>query len=732
MNINPGLTDEDVAVFLSEAEELIHTLEEGLLNLEGAGDDGELIASVFRAAHTLKGSSATLGHTRMAKLTHAMETVLDDVRHGRLNPDRGLVDALLSGVDALRLLLGEVTADGEVDVDIDGLVESLERARQGAGSAGQAQEAPPASAVGAAEARTGARLVKAYVSIDPTCPMPAVRAYQVIDRVTQSCCEVVETSPDMATIESGECGHEFSFVMAVPFDEDDLTEFTKSVEGLIKEISDITDVRFEYEGAELVQPSGQTASTAENGEIEDVQPAGSPAAADAAPAASARKVAEDQQAGVGRGAAKRPEAGIGGRSGNGGSGGSSGPSSAGSQMVRVGVERLDKLMNLVAELVIDRTRLTQLEMMLEARYGSTDIIEDLKRTSVHVGRITVELQEEIMKARMLPVENVFKRFPRMMRDLAKNAGKEIDFIIEGQETELDRSVIEEIGDPLIHLLRNAVGHGIEPPEERVAQGKPRKGTVKLSAYHEENYIVITVEDDGRGIDPEKIKAAAVAKGAISKEAAERLSSRDAVNLIFLPGLSTAQKVDDISGRGVGMDIVRKNIEKLNGTIGIQTEVGRGTKFVVKLPLTLAIIRALLVEVMSKIYAIPLTSVVEVVRIRREEQKTVKGRPTMLLRGNVLPLLTLSDVFGFAAPEVTPAKVLVVVLSAHDEKVGLVVDRLLGEQEIVIKNISDVLGNVSGISGVTILGDGRVAPILDVPSMVRAVEGTRAQADERAV
>lgn len=718
MNLNPGLTDEDVAVFLAEAEELILTLEEGLLSLEGADGDGELIASIFRAAHTLKGSSATLGHTRMAKLTHAMETVLDEVRHGRLKPDRGLVDTLLSAVDALRLLLEEVTADGDADVDVDKLVESLESARQGAGAVVRAQGEPaePSAAVAAA-APTGMRLVKVHVNIDPACPMPAVRAYQVIDRVAQSCGEVVSTSPDMATIESGECGHEFSLVIAVPFIQDDLVEFTKSVEGQIRGISDISGVQFAYEADEPA--AGEAALADRAGEEE-------------------RKPSEVPRASAGHGPAKRPETGSGGRNGNVTGGGPVSSPSASSQMVRVGVERLDKLMNLVAELVIDRTRLTQLEMMLEARYGSTDVIEDLKRTSVHVGRITVELQEEIMKARMLPVENVFKRFPRMMRDLAKSVGKEIEFIVEGQETELDRSVIEEIGDPLIHLLRNAVSHGIESPEERVAQGKPRKGTIKLSAYHEENYIVITVEDDGKGIDPEKVKAAAVARGAISKEAAERLSGRDAINLIFLPGLSTAQKVDDISGRGVGMDIVRKNIEKLNGSVGIQTEVGRGTKFVVKLPLTLAIIRALLVEVLSKIYAIPLTSVVEVVRILREEQKTVKGRPTMLLRGNVLPLLTLSDVFGFAAPEVDSAKLLVVVLSAHDERVGLIVDRLLGEQEIVIKNISDVLGNVNGVSGVTILGDGKVAPILDVPNLVRTVERARArageepQADERAV
>ncbi|MDD3599815.1 MAG: chemotaxis protein CheA, partial [Firmicutes bacterium] len=312
---------------------------------------------------------------------------------------------------------------------------------------------------------------------------------------------------------------------------------------------------------------------------------------------------------------------------------------------------------------------------------------------------------------------------RMVRDLAQGQGKEIDFIIEGEDTELDRSVSEEIGDPLIHLIRNAIGHGIESPEERVAAGKPRKGTVKLSAFHQENYIVIQIADDGRGIDPDVIRESAVSRGLVSEYAAARLSDRDAVNLIFSPGLSTSKQVDDVSGRGVGMDIVRKNIERLNGTISIDTKLGEGSTFTVKLPLTLAIIRALLVGYDLRIYAIPLASVMEITMIEPSDIQTVHGSEAIRLRGDVIPLLWLGDVFASDGEEGRAdrwERMFAVITSSHEGQVGLVVDSLVGEMEIVIKSLGSFIGNIPGVSGVTILGDGRVALILDVPSLVRRV------------
>ena len=307
--------------------------------------------------------------------------------------------------------------------------------------------------------------------------------------------------------------------------------------------------------------------------------------------------------------------------------------------------RLDALSNLVAELVIDRTHLAQLESRLAEKHGGDELVSELNRTSTHIGRLTTELQEAINKARMLPIDNVFKRFPRMVRDLAQKQGKEVELIIHGEDTELDRSVSEEIGDPLIHLLRNAIGHGIEPPEERVRAGKPPRGVVRLSAFRQENYIVVQVADDGRGIDPELVRASAIRKGIITEDAAARLSDKDAINLVFSSGLSTAAKADDVSGRGVGMDIVRRNLEKLNGSISVDTAIGRGSTFTVKLPLTLAIIRALLVSLGQRMYAIPLNSVEEITRVEKSDISTVGGREAIRPRGEVVPLLWLGDVFG---------------------------------------------------------------------------------------
>ncbi|MHB8172408.1 MAG: chemotaxis protein CheA, partial [Thermincolia bacterium] len=387
--------------------------------------------------------------------------------------------------------------------------------------------------------------------------------------------------------------------------------------------------------------------------------------------------------------------------------------------VRVDVELLDNLMNLVGELVIDRTRLAQVLGTLESCYEDTDLTEDLNRTSIHIGRVITQLQEEIMKARMLPVESLFNKFPRMMRDLSQKAGKEVDFFMEGQETELDRSIIEEIGDPLIHLLRNSIDHAIETPEERKAAGKNPKGTIKLSAHHEENHINIVVKDDGRGIDPEKVRAAAVKKGLIAEDVAHRLSDQEAIHLIFASGLSTANKVSDISGRGVGMDVVRTNLEKVGGAIEIHTEEHKGTEIKIKLPLTLAIIRALLVNMCQRVYAIPLTSVLKTIRITNDQIMIINKREAIVVRGNVLPLLRFQDLFNIAgSSQEEKGKTFVVVVNLAGQQLGIAVDALVGEQEVVIKSLGKFIGDVQGIAGATILGDGSVALIIDIPSLMK--------------
>ena len=362
---------------------------------------------------------------------------------------------------------------------------------------------------------------------------------------------------------------------------------------------------------------------------------------------------------------------------------------------------------------------------LAARMNHDRLTDELMETSRHIGRITNELQAQIMKARMLPIDQLFTRFPRMVRDLARQAGKQVEFLVEGRETELDRTVIEQISDPLIHLLRNAVDHGIETPEERLKAGKPARGVIRLKASHEENSIVIVVEDDGRGIDLERVKAKALALGLVSEEQLERMSDQEITELVFLPGFSTAERASDVSGRGVGMDIVRNNIQAIGGSVRIRTQPGAGTRVILKLPLTLAIMRALLVEVGQGTYALPLGSVQEIVRVRPGEVHYVNQQAVILLRQEVLPVLSLSALLGFDGGQLPRADLLCVVAISGDSKLGLVVDRLIGEQEVVIKSLGSYLGDIPGISGATILGDGRVGLILDVGRLIWMAADTRA-------
>ena len=386
--------------------------------------------------------------------------------------------------------------------------------------------------------------------------------------------------------------------------------------------------------------------------------------------------------------------------------------------VRVDVNKLDNLMNLVGELVIDRTRLNRFAEIFESKFGSDDLVESISEISNHLGQVTGDLQEQIMKARMLPVAQLFNRFPRMVRDTAQKLNKEIDFVVEGKETELDRNVIEVIGDPLIHLIRNAIDHGIEMPQERLAAGKPSTGTLLLKASYAESHIVITVKDDGKGIDVEHIRKKAVEMDFIDREAVERLSDRDVLQMIFKAGFSTKNDaVSDLSGRGVGMDVVRTAIEQINGTVELDTKLGEGTRFTIRLPLTLAIIRALMVTLGKQVYAFPLTNVSETLRISQEEIRRVGNNEVIVVRDKILPLARLGRLFN-CSDCAEDAKMFVVILGAGDKQVAVVVDKLLGEQEIVIKSLGDYLGQLAGLSGACILGDGKVALIVDVRGLVK--------------
>lgn len=385
------------------------------------------------------------------------------------------------------------------------------------------------------------------------------------------------------------------------------------------------------------------------------------------------------------------------------------------QTIRVDVSRLDTLMNLVGELVLSRNRISQVSTDLEKKFEGEYLIEQLLETTSQIGLITTELQLAVMKTRMIPIGKVFNKFPRMVRDISREKGKEMDLVITGEETELDKSVVEEIGDPLIHLIRNAVDHGVETPEERAKFGKPRKGTVNLSAYHEGNHIVVEIRDDGRGLDHDKLKRKAVEKGLITVEEAKGMDKEAAWGLVFKPGFSTAEKITSISGRGVGMDVVKTNIEKLNGIINIDSEIGVGTSFKMKLPLTLAIIQALLVDVAGEIFAIPLVSVIETVRINESEVHSFEGREVLKLRDSVLSLIRLDQVYELEGS--TSEDLYVVVVGLAEKRLGFVVDRLVGQEEIVIKSLGEYLGGNAGIAGATIMGDGRVRLIIDVAGVI---------------
>ncbi len=393
------------------------------------------------------------------------------------------------------------------------------------------------------------------------------------------------------------------------------------------------------------------------------------------------------------------------------------------QTIRVDVKRLDQLMNLIGELVLAKNRLIKIYNDVEERYEGEKFLEELNQVVSSISIVTTDLQIAVMKTRMLPIGKVFNKFPRLVRDLSRELGKKVRLIIEGEDTELDKSIIEEIGDPLVHMIRNAVDHGIEPPEERIKKGKPEEGTIWLKAYNEGNMIVIEIKDDGRGMDPEKLKQKAIEKGIITPQEAENMSDKEAFMLIFKPGFSTAEKVTNVSGRGVGMDVVKTNIEQLNGIIEVDSIPDKGTTIKLKIPLTLAIIQALLVASQEDLFAVPLSNVIETVRIVEEDIYTIEGKSVLKLRDEVLPLVNMADVFEIEKI-LEPEKYLyVVILGLGASKIGLIVDRFIGQEEIVIKSLGEFLKGVPGIAGATIRGDGRVTLIVDVASLMKLAKQT---------
>ncbi|MBZ4686912.1 MAG: CheA signal transduction histidine kinase [Clostridiales bacterium] len=673
-------------IFLDEADEQIQILDEAIVNLENDKKNSDLLNDIFRAAHTLKGSSASMGFEKMASVTHDLENVLDKLRQGEVEVTPEIIDLLLECLDIIKVLKEEIASEGkEGKTETEQLISKLKVVLDGT-TVAKNEITVSFDAAGdehiqlddvekglVSEAyRKGYFVWHIRVTLDSDCMMKGPRAYIVFNNL-ESIGEIIKTVPSAEDIEAEKFENQFHLVLVSQEDK-------SNVESIIDSVSEIESIVIKPVSLEEDKLE-ETKEPEQKEDVEDKE--------------ATEEVSDDNN--VRRLKTEKIKT---------------------SQTVRVDVQRLENLMNLVGELVIDRIRLADVGENLKNHLGTEGTLETLEEVSIHIGRITGELQEEIMKARMFPVEQVFNRFPRMVRDLARRAGKEINFQVVGRETELDRTVIEEIGDPLIHLLRNAIDHGIESPEKRRKLGKPAEGLVKLSASHQENQIVITVEDDGAGMDPEKIKAKAIEKGLINRENARRLTPKEAINLIFKPGFSTAKEISDVSGRGVGMDIVRNHIEKINGVIDIHSEVGKGTKFTIKLPLTLAINRSLLVKLEESVFAFPLSNVVEIINVEKDEIKHIHRQEVVMVRGEVLPLFTLEELLDIKRETPKRESFPVVVVKISEKPVGIIVDQLLGEQEIVIKSLGDYLGQVPGLAGATIMGDGKVALILDIRGLVQ--------------
>ncbi len=685
------ISADEIPLFLAETEDHLQTLEEGLVRIEQEDVDPDLIQALFRAAHTIKGMAGMIGHKRLTELTHALENVFDGVRKERLAISTPLVDACLSAVDGLRSLRDEVDGRSNRSLDVQALIGGLIGL----------QEAPVKTEEKAKS--TGPTLAQAqsdggiHVEADVLghSVASAARAFQLM-LAMQNAGEITAMSPTAEQIDSAQPVKTFSGVVRLH----------QPIESLIQELLTISEIeRLVVDGKVLFEPVAQAEKPPEPAAApvqEDAKPA-APQAQAATPVAPAAAPAEPQRPPAKQGASAVSEA---------------GKDRGGDKTIRTSVERLDNLMNLVGELITDRNRLYLMRHQLEASFKDQEMIGALGDVVLHIGRLTDQLQEEVMHIRMLPVANVFNKFPRMVRDLAQKTGKEIDLVMRGQETELDRSVIEQINDPLIHLIRNSVDHGIERPEERKAAGKPTKGTVLLTAKHEQGHILLTVEDDGGGIDTEKLKASAIRKGLMTETEAAVVPADRAVDLIFMPGLSTAEKVTDVSGRGVGMDIVRNNLERVNGTISVETSVGKGTRFQVTLPLTLAIVPTLLVKVGNIPFAIPLVVVVETQRLSAKDIQSVGGRPTIILRDQILSLVSMNELFELPASTEKDGTHYLVVVRSGKLQVGLIVDRLIGEEEVVVKSLGPWVGEVAGISSAAILGDGQIALIADVMGILR--------------
>ncbi|MFP6235447.1 chemotaxis histidine kinase/response regulator CheAY2 [Helicobacter pylori] len=639
--------------FLIEAFEMNEQLDQDLVELEHNPEDLDLLNRIFRVAHTIKGSSSFLNLNILTHLTHNMEDVLNRARKGEIKITPDIMDVVLRSIDLMKTLLVTIRDTGS-DTN-NGKENEIEEAVK------QLQAITSQNLEGAKE-----------TSGTKEAPQKEVKE--------EAKGEAKENNAKTPTAENTASDNPLA-------DEPDLDYTNMSAEEVEAEIERLLNKRQEADKERRAQKKQEAKQ--EVTPTKEPPKTETPKAPKTETKAKAKADTEENKA---------PSIGV-------------------EQTVRVDVRRLDHLMNLIGELVLGKNRLIRIYSDVEERYDGEKFLEELNQVVSSISAVTTDLQLAVMKTRMQPVGKVFNKFPRMVRDLSRELGKSIELIIEGEETELDKSIVEEIGDPLIHIIRNSCDHGIEPLEERRRLNKPETGKVQLSAYNEGNHIVIKISDDGKGLDPVMLKEKAIEKGVISERDAEGMSDREAFNLIFKPGFSTAKVVSNVSGRGVGMDVVKTNIEKLNGIIEIDSEVGVGTTQKLKIPLTLAIIQALLVGVQEEYYAIPLSSVLETVRISQDEIYTVDGKSVLRLRDEVLSLVRLSDIFKVDAILESNSDVYVVIIGLADQKIGVIVDYLIGQEEVVIKSLGYYLKNTRGIAGATVRGDGKITLIVDVGAMM---------------
>ena len=709
-------TNQYMDMFLDESHEHLQSLNDGLLGLEDNAEDLSILNEIFRNAHTLKGMSATMGYNKIAELTHEMEDVLDMLRKEQLTVTGDIIDTLFKCIDSLEQMINNVAnGDPEDLIDVSDLVSKLTGIMRGEKApAAPTETSAPATAVAktvdtpkvidssipvdlsdtekniiAEATKSGMHGIYLKVTLAESCLLKSARSYMVMNAL-EEIGEVIRTIPPAEDLEQEAFDREFEVILITGSEEEQIRDAVLGISEI--ESADTQVIKFGAGSAPTSAPAPTPAPAVEK------KSASTSAATAPAPAPAPRPSAP----------ANKPAAPSGGGQSSATDNAAAQKKSHAGQSVRVDIEKLDTLMNLMGELVINKVRLEQI--------GQTHRLSELTETLEQMDRVTTDLQNIVMKVRMVPVSQVFNRFPRMVRDVTKELNKEINLTIEGEETELDRTVIDEIGDPIMHLLRNSLDHGIEMPDEREAKGKPRIGEVGLIARHEGNNVVIMVTDDGKGIDADVIRRKAVEKGLYSQEEVDSMDDADAVRIVFLPGFSTAEKISDISGRGVGMDVVKSKIESLSGQVDVETHINEGSIFKIKLPLTLAIIQAMLVQVQNEMYAIPLASIDSTLSVQPNDIRTVQNNEVIVLRGEIIPIIRIEETL--MVPHVRDTQELfVVVVHAGDSKAGIVVDKLIGQQEIVIKTLGNLFMGLKMFSGATVLGDGRVALILDVATML---------------